>query len=214
METNNIQQKESIFKKPWMHSLVSFLVIFGLLGIFIFWQVENTTVFIENSDLEAPIVNLSPTLPGTLNALYVKEGDHVTVGREVALVGTQAIFAKNDGIVSFAQNVIGTYFGPGQTVVSIVNNGDMKVVGQIDETKGLNRLAVGQEATFSVDAFPGKTYKGILDEISPVSNDNGVIFSISDQRPVKKFDVKVRFNLADYPELKSGMSAKITIYIK
>jgi len=41
-----------------------------------------------------------------------------------------------------------------------------------------------------------------------------VIFSISDKRPVKKFDVKLRFNVEAYPELKSGMSAKMTVYIK
>jgi multidrug efflux pump subunit AcrA (membrane-fusion protein) len=103
---------------------------------------------------------------------------------------------------------------PGQTVVSIVNNKEMKVVGTIDETKGLNKVKAGQRATFSVDAFPGKTYEGIVDQISPVSDDTGVVFSISDKRPVKQFDVKVSFNVADYPELKSGMSAKITVYTK
>ena len=90
----------------------------------------------------------------------------------------------------------------------------MKVVGQIEETKGLKNIAAGQRATFTVDAFPGKTYEGVVDEVSAVSDDTGVVFDISDQRPVKKFDVKVRFNVADYPELKSGMSAKITVYTK
>jgi hypothetical protein len=51
-----------------------------------------------------------------------------------------------------------------------------------------------------------------LDSISQISNDTGIVFSISDKRPTEKFDVKVRFNVADYPELKSGMSAKITVY--
>jgi hypothetical protein len=88
------------------------------------------------------------------------------------------------------------------------------VVGTIDETKGLNDVKAGQRATFSVDAFPGKTYEGIVDQISPVSDDTGVVFSISDKRPVKKFDVKVSFSVANYPELKSGMSAKITVYTK
>ena len=73
-------------------------------------------------------------------------------------------------------------------------------------------MKIGQRATFSVDAFPGKTYDGIVDQISPVSSDTGIVFSISDKRPVEKFEIKVRFNVADYPELKSGMSAKITVY--
>ena len=206
------QKKPNIFQRPWMHSLISLVVIFGALAGFLFWQVEKNTVLIENSSLTAPIINLSPTTPGVLNALYVKEGDRVGANVQVALVGSQIISTQNGGIVASAPLLLGAYFSPGQTVVSIVNDAEMKVVGQIDETKGLNVIVPGQRATFSVDAFPSKTYEGIVDEISPVSNDTGVVFSISDQRPVKKFDVKVRFNVADYPELKSGMSAKITVY--
>ena len=209
---NNIQKKENIFKKPWIYSLISFVVIFGALAGFLFWQAEKNTVLIENSNLEAPVINLTPSSPGVLNALYVKEGDKVEANSPVALVGSQIISTEVSGIVASAPLVLGSYFSPGQTVVSVVNVEEMKVVGQIDETKGLNSLSVGQRATFSVDAFPGKTYDGILDSISQISNDTGIVFSISDKRPTEKFDVKVRFNVADYPELKSGMSAKITVY--
>ena len=197
-----------------MHSLISFVVIFGLLALFLFWQTERNTVFIENSYLEAPIVNLTPSSPGVLNDLYVKEGDRVLENSQVALVGSQIVSSREGGIVVSAPKVLGAFFAPGQTVVSVVNDKEMKVVGSIEETKGLSSIKNGQQATFSVDAFPGKIYKGIVEEISPVSNDSNMVFSISDKRPVKKFDIKVRFNVADYPELKSGMSAKITVYTK
>ncbi|MEI7709453.1 MAG: efflux RND transporter periplasmic adaptor subunit [bacterium] len=210
MENNN--KKEHIFKKPWIQSLIYFVLIFSLLAVFLFWQNEKNTVFIENSDLEAPIVNLSPTVPGTLNALYVKEGDRVLANTQVALVGSQIIYTKDAGVVAFAPVVLGSYFAPGQVVVSVVNQDEMKVVGQIEETKGLSSLKVGQPVTFTVDAFPGKNYYGVVDQVSPVSNDNGILFSISDKRPIKKFDVKVSFNVSTYPELKSGMSAKMTVY--
>jgi len=214
MNNNEEKEKQNIFKKPWMHSLISFVSIFGLLAVFLFWQSTKGTVFIENSDLEAPIINLSPTLPGTLNALYVKEGDVVSENSEVALVGSQIIYTKDGGVVSYAPVVLGSYFSPGQTIVSIVNIKEMKVVGQIEETKGLSSLKEGQRATFTVDAFPDKNYEGVVDQISPVSSDNGVVFSISDKRPIKKFNVKVRFSVDLYPELKSGMSAKITVHTK
>lgn len=210
----NIQKKENIFKKPWLQSLIYFLVIFGLLAVFLFWQANKNTVFIENSDLEAPVINLAPSTSGVLNALYVKEGDKVEANTQIALVGSQIISTKQAGIVASAPAVLGAYFMPGETIASIVNFAEMKVVGSVDETKGLRDIQTGQRATFSVDAFPGVTYVGVVDEISPISNDNGVVFSISDKRPIKKFDVKVRFNVADYPELKNGMSAKITVYTK
>lgn len=207
-------EKTHLFKRPWMHSLIAFVVIFGALATFLFWQNERGAVFIENSYLDAPIINLSPSLPGTLNALYVKEGGIVEANSPVALVGSQIIFTEGGGIVASAPSVLGSYFSPGQTIVSIVDDKEMKVVGQIEETKGLSSIKTGQRVVFTVDAFPGINYEGVVDQISPVSSDNGVVFSISDKRPVKKFNVKVRFNVSLYPELKSGMSAKITVYTK
>ena len=214
METNMEKLKESIFKKPWVQSLTAIIIIFLALGGFLIWQSIRNTISIENSDLEAPIVNLSSTVPGILNDLYVKEGDSVSANAQVALIGSQIIYTKNAGIISSAPQILGAYFNPGQTVVSVIDIQEMKVVGAIDETKGLKNIKVGQRAVFTVDAFPGKKYEGIVDEISPTSNDTSMVFSISDKRPVKNFDVKVRFDINKYPELKNGMSAKITVYTK
>ena len=215
METENGQNnKVSFIKKPWVQSLIGVVVIFGLLGGFIFWQTTKNTVLVENSYLVAPVVNLSPSIPGILNALYVKEGDRISANSEVALVGSQIIYAKADGIVGSAPQVVGTYFSPGQTVVSIINMSQMRVVGAIDETKGLKDIAVGQRATFTVDAFPGRTFEGAVVEISPTANNTSVVFSISDKRPVENFNVKVNYDVAKYPELKNGMSAKITVHTK
>jgi multidrug resistance efflux pump len=206
--------KESIFKKPWVQSLILIVVIFGALGGFLYYQSKKDIVLIDNSSLQAPIVALSPTAGGTLNALYVHPGDIVAPGAQVALVGTTVITAKEGGIVSDTPEALGGYFNPGQKVVGVIVMSDMKVRGQIEETKGLKDLAVGQRATFTVDAFPGKTYSGIVDEIGATSVSTGVLFSISDQRPTEKFDVKVRFDVSAYPELKNGMSAKITVHTK
>lgn len=213
METN-IQKKENILKTPWIQSIIYVVVIFGLLAVFLFWQTNRSEISIENSYLDAPIVNLTPTSPGTLNALYVKEGDKVQANSQIALVGSQIIYTKEGGIVASAPIVLGSYFSPGQTVVSIVNDQKMRVVGKIDETKGLDSIKVGQRATFTVDTFPSNKYEGVVDEISPVSNNSGVLFSISDKRPVNKFNVYVTFDVSKYPELKSGMSAKLLVYIR
>jgi len=69
-------------------------------------------------------------------------------------------------------------------------------------------------ASFTVDAFGSKKFFGIVDEISPISDQSGIVFNISDKREVKQFDIKVRFDIKAYPQLKEGMSAKIIIYKK
>ena len=213
MEEKN-EKKESIFSKSVLQSIAGIVTIFLLLGGFLFWQANAGTVFIENSEINAPMINLSGNVAGTLNALYVKEGDVIAANTPVALVGTEIVASKQSGIIVNTSNNVGTFFAPGNTIVSMVHPEDMRVVGALEETKGLERIKPGQQATFTVDTFGSKTYVGVVESVSQTSDDTGITFSISDKRPVKKFDVKVRFNVADYPELKDGMSAKITVYTK
>ncbi len=213
MEEKN-EKKGGIFSKSVIQSIAGMVAVFLLLGGFLFWQANAGTVFIENSEINVPMINLSGNVAGTLNALYVKEGDVIAANTPVALVGTEIVASKQSGIVVSTSNNIGTFFAPGNPIVSMVHPEDMRVVGALEETKGLEMIKPGQQATFTVDTFGNKTYVGVVESVSQTSDDTGVTFSISDKRPVKKFDVKVRFNVADYPELKDGMSAKITVYTK
>lgn len=209
---NEEAKKTNMFENAIVQSVTGIAVVFIILGAFLFWQSSHGTVFIEKSEVNAPIIDLSPSSAGTLNALYVKEGDTVAADTPVALVGTGVVTAKEPGIVISVENNIGEFFAPGQTIISMVHPEDMRIIGTIDENKGLDKIHPGERATFTVDAFGGKTYVGVVDSVSQTANDTGVAFSISDKRPTMTFDVKVRFNVADYPELKNGMSAKITVY--
>jgi len=207
-------KKENILQKPLTRSIIGIVVVFLFLGGFLYWQANYNTIFIENSQINAPIINLSGITAGTLNALYVKEGDIISANTPVASIGTDIITSKQSGLITNVENNVGAFFTPGQTVVSMIHPEDLRVVGAIDENKGLANIKPGQKATFTVDAFGSKTYVGEVESISQSADDTSVVFSISDARPTKQFDVKVRFNVADYPELKNGMSAKITVYIK
>ncbi len=214
MDKEQNTKKENILKIPATQSIIGIVVIFLLLGGFLFWQAGNGTLLIENGEINVPVINLSGNTAGILNALYVGEGDKIAANTPVASVGTNIVTSKQGGIVVGVTNNIGAFFTPGETVVSMIHPEDMRVVGAIDETKGLEKIKPGQQATFTVDAFGGKMYVGVVESVSQTSDDTGIVFSISDKRPTKKFDVKVRFNVADYPELKNGMSAKITVHTK
>lgn len=204
-------KKPGMLSKPWAQSVLALVLVFGALGGFLYWEMTKNQVYIENSYLDAPIMSVSATSAGVLNEIYVKEGDKVIANQAIALVGSEIIYAKEGGTVASAPKVSGGYYAPGQNIASIVVFQKMRVVGSIEENKGLDRIAAGQRVTFIVDAFPGKEYEGTVDEVSPVSSDTGVVFSISDKRPTKKFSVYVNFNADAYPELKSGMSAKIYV---
>ena len=165
MENKNTQT--NMFARPWVQSLSITVVVFSLLGLFLFWQSNAGTVFSDAAYLNAPLVNLSPVAPGTLNALYVKTGDTIAANTAVALVGTTVVTSKEPGVVSFTPEALGGYYTPGMTVVSVIKTTAMKVVASVEENKGLKDVAVGQRVTFTVDAFTGKVYAGLVDDISP-----------------------------------------------
>lgn len=85
-------------------------------------------------------------------------------------------------------------------------------MASIDEDKGLSEIKLGDQVVFTVDAFGSQKFQGIVDEISPTAKQEDVVFNISDKRQINQFDVKIRFDVNAYPQLKNGMSAKVWIY--
>ena len=204
--------KKSIFSKSWVQSLTGIIILFLLLGVFVFWRMTSGQIKTDNALIDAPIINLSPTTTGSLTDIYVKVGDKIEANTQVAKVGNEIITSKVGGIIVSVNHQEGQIFNSGQAVVSMVNTNEERVTAKIDENKGLEDIKVGQPVVFTVDTFGSKKYEGVVDEVSPISDESGVVFNISDKRATKQFDIKVRFDTNKYFELKVGMSAKITVF--
>lgn len=189
------------------------LVVVGVVGFF-YWKATRNQVYTDKASISAPNIALSSTTSGELKALFVKEGDVVPADFAVAQIGDEMVKTATPGLVIQVKDNLGENFTPNEPVVTIIDPQDLRAVAQVDETNDLNNIAVGQPAVFTVDAFGSKKFYGIVDEVAPTSNDSGVVFNISDQREVKSFDVKIRFDENRYPELKNGMSAKVWISTK
>ncbi|HUD03132.1 MAG TPA: HlyD family efflux transporter periplasmic adaptor subunit [Candidatus Paceibacterota bacterium] len=181
-----------------------------------YWYVSSKTVYIDLSVIQAPIIELSPTASGPLQAVFVQVGDTVTANQPVARVGDGVVESKTSGeIISVDQN-IGEYENAltGQAVVAtMVDPTKLRVVGHLDEDKGLAYVKVGDVAEFTVDAFGSKKYYGVVDEIGQTAEGN-TTSNIFNQRPTYQFNVYVRFDPTRYPELKNGMSARVWVYVK
>lgn len=169
-------------------------------------------IAISDASISAPLITLAPTVGGKVNALYVNPGDTVAAGAPVAQVGTEVINAKIAGLIVSTDDAIGAQVAPGATVVTMLDPRALRVVGSIDENRGLARIHVGDPATFTVDAYGSRQFTGVVDEIAPTANASGVVFDISSQRQTQQFDVKARFDTSAYPFLKNGMSARLYVY--
>jgi multidrug resistance efflux pump len=189
--------KQSGGRRNLLVAIVGALVIIGVVGGVAYFYVSSKTVYIDQSVIQAPLINLSPANSGVLQNVFVNVGDMVTANEPVAQVGNEIVEAQTSGeIVSVDQN-IGEYENAltGQAIVAtMIDPTQLRVVGELDENKGLADIKVGDAAMFTVDAFGGQQFQGVVDEVAPTSNAGSVVFDISDQRPTNQFDVYVRFD--------------------
>lgn len=198
-------------RRTWILTGLIALVIAGAAGGFIFWYSGAHTVYIDTSSIQAPEIDLSPSSPGILEDVYVNEGDQVPANYTVARVGDQLIQTKVAGIIISVPDTVGAQVTANSPVVTMIDPTQLRVVGELDENKGLSQVQVGDSVTFTVDAFSGQQFSGVVDEIAATSNQSGIVFNISDQRSTQQFDVKARFDTSEYPQLKNGMSARMWI---
>ncbi|HZE87050.1 MAG TPA: biotin/lipoyl-binding protein [Methylomirabilota bacterium] len=205
----------SLFKnKNFLKKVGIILVVLLVIGGAIFFLKTTNRVFIDNSIIAAPVITISPTTSGKLKELDVTEGQKVAKGDTLAVVGGETIRTDTDALVILSNNQIGSSVGPQTQLMQLIRPIDVRVAGTLDENKGLNTIHVGQVVSFTVDAFPGKTYWGYVDEVSPTAKQTQLSFSISNERPTQQFIIYARFDTTKYPEIKNGMSAKMTVFTK
>jgi hypothetical protein len=176
--------------------------------------ISGQRVYIEKATISAPEIPLSATVSDTLRAVMVSPGDSIAPGTVVAQVGTELIKSTLGGLVVSTNTNIGAQIAADTPVVVMIDPSALRVVGQLDEDKGLVDIKVGDAATFTVDAYGGRTFTGVVSEISPTSQTSDVAFSISDKRETRSFDVKVAYDAGKYPQFRNGMSARIWVYKK
>ena len=202
-------------KNPKVYNFLIGIILGVLLvaGVFYYFLTEGR-LKIDNSVISAPIASISPNSAGKLMELDVYEGQMIKKGDTLAIVGTDTLRAATDGLVILANNQIGGNVSPQTQLIQIIDPSNMRVTGTVDENKGLNELKVGQIASFTVDALPGEQFWGYVDEISPSAKQTALSFSISSERPTQQFQVYVKYDGLKYPEIKNGMSAKLTVFTK
>jgi membrane fusion protein, multidrug efflux system len=129
------------------------------------------------------------------------------------------IVAPVDGTVAQKNVEVGQYVQPGQSLVAVVPTQGTYVLANYKETQ-LERVRVGQPARFTVDAYPGTTFTGSVESISPGT---GSVFSLlppenasgNFTKVVQRVPVRIRITSAANPQtpLRAGMSAVATVEV-
>jgi membrane fusion protein (multidrug efflux system) len=127
------------------------------------------------------------------------------------------VSAPISGVVSHKNVEPGQYVQAGQTLFSVASESGTWVVANFKETQ-LTRMHPGQPVEFTVDAYPGVTFRGKVDSIAgatgarfallPPDNASGNFVKVTQRLPVK-------IVLADPPEaarpLRPGMSVDAAV---
>jgi multidrug resistance efflux pump len=210
-----MKKKFSLFKNRGFLKIVFGICLFVVLfGSYIFTEKSNGRIFIDNSTIQAPIIVVSPSTAGKVQEMDVKEGQTVENGDTLAVVGSETLRAVTDGLVISAPDLTGGAVNQATQLVQMIRPASMRVVGTIDENKGLNEIHVGQVVSFTVDALPNQTFWGYIDEISPSAVAPAFSFSTSSERPTQQFSIYAKFDSTANLAIKNGMSAKMVVFTK
>ncbi len=100
--------------------------------------------------------------------------------------------------------VIGTMNNPGTILLTIADMSVVEAVMEVDETD-IPSVAVGQRATVTIDAYPNKTFSGVVTEVgsSPMARAGG-------QGDAINFEVKIQIENPP-PGVRPGFSASADI---
>ncbi|WP_298774576.1 HlyD family secretion protein [uncultured Shewanella sp.] len=117
---------------------------------------------------------------------------------QIQLNDTQ-IRAPFSGIIGKRGALSGQYVQPGQSLYSLVPDGAVWITANFKETQ-IQQMMPGQPVQVNLDAFPDKTFIGIIDSLSPAS---GAKFSLlpaenatgNFTKIVQRIPVKVRLNI-------------------
>jgi multidrug resistance efflux pump len=200
-----------IKKHPLIAEFALLVIFAAIAGGYLYVQDMQGKIYIEKAEISAPIISLSSPVSGPIEKVYVEEGDGVSQGQRVALVANRTIYAETQGTVIWVKNAPGQMTGPGDPLIKMIEPGQFRVVGRVQEDKGLKDIHPGQRVIFTVDAFGAKQYEGYVDSVAASARTSDIVFSISDKREPREFEVRVLYDSRSFPELKNGMSAKMWI---
>lgn len=126
------------------------------------------------------------------------------------------VTAPFSGVIGKRGAMVGQYVQPGQALFSLVPDGAVWISANFKETQ-IQHMQPGQSVQVSLDAFPDKTFTGVIDSLSPAS---GAKFSLlpaenatgNFTKIVQRIPVRIRLELSEEEaRVVPGLSAVVKV---
>jgi hypothetical protein len=135
--------------------------------------------------------------------------DEIEVAEQA--IDALSLTAPRAGLLIVAENPgegrkfqVGDNAWVGLPVMSIPDLGAMQVVARLSDVDD-GRIAVGDEATCTIDAYPEASFRGRVTEIAPIAKEE------NDQSLRRSFRVVVVLDEADPVRMRPGMSVRVEV---
>lgn len=119
------------------------------------------------------------------------------------------LFAPFDGVVLSTSAEPGSYLNPGSPVLTVGDIANVWVRAFVSETD-LGRIRLNQEAEVTVDAYPGRSWKGRISYISSAAEFTPRSVQTSEERTHLVYRIKIQLSNPD-GALKPGMPTDAVI---
>lgn len=161
-------------KKLILYVILTVSLLVGLGGGSYYWYQVNYFIQTEDARVAGDMYRIIPRLTGKLHSLQVAEGQDVMqnqiVGQQdfvnlsASLLDQAVLRTSTNGTVVKINAKPGEVVSAGQTVATVVNKQNLYITANIKEND-IHRVFIGQDAEFTIDAFPGVKFTGKVKEI-------------------------------------------------
>ncbi len=125
---------------------------------------------------------------------------HANLETAKSRLGYATISAPRDGVLITRNVERGAVVQPGKALLVLAPAGEVQLVLQIDE-RNLGKIALGQKALASADAYPDQRFSGVVSYINP-----GI--------DITRASVEVKLTVTDPPEyLRQDMTVSVDIQV-
>ena len=152
-------------KKNIILIITALIIMIGVGCWYAYYYISSQYFSTDNAKVSGGIYTVTPPMPGKLVKFTAGVGDAVKADEIIGRVeGGTYIKSPVNGEVIQSDATLNQMVGQSTVVAVIADTSDLYIQANIEETD-VNKIKVGQTATVTLDAYPGKKFSAHVSEV-------------------------------------------------